>query len=89
MARLAEKQVADLNKSMAGMINELSKTAPAGTEGVIALMKSAFSATNTAYDAMNKASKQVVEMVEANVEAVAKAGETVVSPAAKGRKRAE
>jgi len=28
-------------------------------------------------------------MVEANVEAVAKAGETVVSPAAKGRKRAE
>jgi hypothetical protein len=52
-------------------------------------MKSAFSATNTAYEAMNKASKQVVEMVEANVEAVAKAGETVVSPAAKGRKRAE
>ncbi len=89
VARLAEKQVVDLNKSMAGMINDLSKTAPAGTEGVIALMKSAFSATNTAYEAMNKASKQVVEMVEANVEAVTKAGESVVSPAPKGRKRAE
>jgi hypothetical protein len=38
---------------------------------------------------MNKASKQVVEMVEANVEAVTKAGESVVSPAPKGRKRAE
>jgi hypothetical protein len=39
---------------------------------------------------MNKATKQVVDMVEANVEAVAKAGESVVNGAAKApaRKRA-
>ena len=89
-ARLAEQQVAEANKSVASMINEMNKSAPAGTEGVVALVKSAFSASNTAYEAMNKATKQVVDMVEANVEAVAKAGESVVNGAAKApaRKRA-
>jgi phasin family protein len=86
-ARLAEHQVAEANKSVAAMINEMNKTAPSGTEGVVALVKSAFSASNTAYEAVNKATKQVVDMVEANVEAVAKAGESVVNGAAKAPSR--
>lgn len=84
VSQLVEKQVADFNKSVAGMINEFSKAAPAGTEGVVSLVKSAFNASNTAYDTMNKSSKQFVEMVESNVEAVSKTG----GVAAKAKKRA-
>ncbi|MFM1858893.1 MAG: hypothetical protein RL133_393 [Pseudomonadota bacterium] len=90
-AKLVESRVEEANKTMANTMNELTKSAPAGTEGMVAMMKSAFAASNSAFDAINKASKQVVEMVEANVEAAAKAGEAAVAnttPKAPARRRA-
>ena len=48
-------------------------------------MKSAVSAANTAYDQVNKATKQVVELAEANIVA---AGKTATAGAARARKAA-
>jgi hypothetical protein len=48
-------------------------------------MKSAVSAANTAYDQVNKATKQVVEMAEANLVAV---GKTATTGAARAKKAA-
>ena len=76
-----ESRIEEANKAMATAVNDLSKNAPAGTEGMVAMMKSAFAASNSAFDAINKATKQVVEMVETNVEAATKAGEAAVSSA--------
>jgi phasin family protein len=87
-SKLVEARISEANKQMATALNDLSKNAPAGTEGMVAMMKSAFAASNSAFDAINKATKQVVEMVESNVEAATKAGEAAVSNATKSTKRA-
>ena len=56
--------------------------------GVASMMvKSAFAACNSAFDAINKAAKQVVEMVETNVDAATKAGEATVAASPKGANR--
>lgn len=81
-AKLVESRIEEANKAMSSAVNDLTKNAPSGTEGMVAMMKSAFAASNSAFDAINKATKQVVEMVETNVEAAAKASEAAVSSAA-------
>jgi phasin family protein len=87
-AKLVESRIAEANKQMASALNDLSKNAPAGTEGMVAMMKSAFAASNSAFDAINKATKQVVEMVETNMDAATKAGGAAVGQATKATKRA-
>jgi phasin family protein len=77
-AKMVESRMAEVNKAMSASINEMSKSAPAGSEGMVAMVKSAFAASNSAFDAINKAAKQVVEMVETNVDAATKAGEAAV-----------
>lgn len=74
IAKIIEKQFAESNKQVAAAIDAMAKNAPAGTEGVVTLVKSAMSAANSAYDQVNKATKQAVEMAEANVAAAAKTG---------------
>ncbi len=88
-AKMVEQRMEEVNKAMSSSINEMAKSAPAGSEGMVAMMKSAFAASNSAFDAINKAAKQVVEMVEHNVEAAAKAGEAAIASAPKtgGRRK--
>ena len=82
IAKLIEKQFAEGNRQLHAAIDALAKNAPAGSEGVVTFMKSAVSAANTAYDQVNKATKQVVERAEANIAAGGK-------PAANGAARAK
>ena len=49
-------------------IDEISKGAPAGTEGIATFYKSAVSAANSALDQVSQANKQVLDLTEANVE---------------------
>ncbi|HYF57500.1 MAG TPA: phasin family protein [Burkholderiaceae bacterium] len=72
VAKLVEKQFADSNRQLHAAIDALAKNAPAGSEGIVTFVKSAVSAANTAYDQVNKATKQVVEMAEANIVAATK-----------------
>ena len=82
IAQLFEKQFADSNKQLAAAIEAMAKNAPAGSEGMVTFVKSAVSAANTAYDQVNKATKQVVEMAEANMSAAAKTGRAAGKKAA-------
>jgi hypothetical protein len=50
---------------------------------MVTFMKSAVSAANTAYDQVNKATKQVVEMAEANMVAASKTAANGVARAKK------
>lgn len=72
IAKLFEKQAAEGNKQFVAAIDAMAKNAPAGSEGVVTFVKSAVSAANTAYDQVNKATRQVVEMAESNLASVAK-----------------
>jgi len=72
-ASLVEEQVADFNKNMVVTLDAAMKSAPAGSEGAIAAVKSAIHSANTVYETMVKAAKQVASATEANIAAVAEA----------------
>ena len=72
LAKLFEKQFAESNKQLYATIDTLAKNAPAGTEGVVTLVKQAVSAANSSFDQVSKATKQAVEVAEANMAAAAK-----------------
>ena len=72
IAKLIETQFSDSNRQLHAAIDAMAKNAPAGSEGLVTFIKSAVSAANTAYDQVNKATKQVVEMAEANMAAASK-----------------
>lgn len=73
IAKLFEKQFAEGNKQLSTAIDSLAKNAPAGSEGLITYLKSAVTAANSAFDQVNKATRQAVEMAEANFAAASKA----------------
>lgn len=69
--RLIDAQIADANKKLVDALDEFAKTAPAGSESIVAMMKSSLTAANSAYETANKAARQVVEMAERNMRAAA------------------
>ncbi len=69
LVKFAEAQVAESNKKFSSLIDTASKNAPTGSESGIAILKSAIAAANSAYESLNKATKQFVDITEANVAA--------------------
>lgn len=67
IAKVVEKQFSESSRQLTAAIEAMAKNAPAGSEGVVTLVKSAVTAANATWDQVNKASRQVVEMTEANV----------------------
>ena len=60
-------------------------------EVLVAMTKSSLAASSSTYESMTKAAKQVFDIVDSNIEAASKAGESVVSQPvgkAKGKKAA-
>jgi hypothetical protein len=62
------------------------KNAPAGSENVVALVKSAVAAANNAYETVQKASKQAVEVAEANMQAMTTTAVKATSAATKAKR---
>ena len=94
ISRIVESQIAEGNKKVAQAIDVAAKNAPAGSEPALSMFKSAVAAANTAYDTMNKAAKQVVDVAESNLaaatsatmKAAAAATESSKPTAARGKK---
>jgi phasin family protein len=72
--RLIDAQIADANKRLLDALDDFTKNAPAGSENVVAMMKSSLTAASSAYETANKAARQVVEMAERNMRAAAESG---------------
>jgi phasin family protein len=81
--KVAEAKLADANAKFVAMIDAAAKNAPPGSETAVAMMKSAVAAANSAYDSLSKATKQAVEMAEANVTAATNAAVKTASRAKK------
>ncbi len=64
-----EAQTAAAQKQFAGLVDSVSKNAPAGSESAVAMMKSAVAAAGNAYDAVQKAVKQASDLAEQNLAA--------------------
>jgi phasin family protein len=88
LAKIVESQTADAQKKVMAMVDAQVKNAPAGTENVVALVKSAVAAANNAYETVHKASKQAADLMEANFQAATSTAVKATQTAAKSAKRA-
>jgi phasin family protein len=83
--KAAEGQAADAQKKFADLVDSAAKNAPAGSESVVALMKSSVAAANNALESVQKAVKQATETAEANFTAAAATATNANKQAAKKR----
>ena len=87
VTKTAEAQFAELQKNFMSAVDTAAKSAPAGSENVVTLVKSAIGAANNAFESVQKAAKQATEMAEANFTAVTntavKAGQSVTKAVVK------
>jgi phasin family protein len=81
-AKLAEAQISAGNEKIHSAVEEFAKSAPAGAESSVALVKSALTAASAAYETANKAAKQAVAVVEENVQTASKASLKALKAAA-------
>ena len=70
---LIEKQVSTSQKQLLEAVDALAKSAPAGSEGVVNMLKHSVVNANAAYEQVNNATKQLLTMVEANIAGATKA----------------
>jgi phasin family protein len=88
VSKVAESQVADLQKSFSGLVDTAVKNAPAGSENAVALVKSAMAAANNAYESVHKATKQAADVAEANFQAITTQAVNATKQAAPKSRRA-
>ena len=80
----AEAQIAETNRKVLSLIDEVSKNAPAGSEQFVSLFKTSIDNANASYDHISKTTKQAVEALEANLNnAVSTATKAATPKAAK------
>ncbi|WP_119965830.1 phasin family protein [Simplicispira lacusdiani] len=69
--KAVETKTAEAQKAFTSLVDTAAKNAPAGSETAVAVMKSAVSAANNAFESVQKAVKQATDAAEANFNAVA------------------
>jgi phasin family protein len=72
VGKIVEERVADLNRRIVAVLERLEKEAPAGSEVGIAATKSAVVAFNAAYENFVKVAREIAEIGQAHLEALAK-----------------
>ena len=80
--KAVEAKTSEAQKNIASMVDTATKNAPAGSETAVAVMKSAVSAANNAFESVQKAVKQASDVAEANFNAVASTAANAAKTAA-------
>ncbi len=80
-----EAQTAAAQKQFAGLLDNASTNAPAGSEQAVAMMKGAVTAANSAFESVQKAVKQATDMAETNFNALAQNASVAAKSASKKR----
>ncbi|MDH4053699.1 MAG: TIGR01841 family phasin [Rubrivivax sp.] len=88
VTKVAEEQMADMQKKAMAVVDTAVKNAPAGTENAVALVKSAVAAANNAFESVQKATKQASEVAEANFQAMTSTAVKATQQASKASRRA-
>ena len=70
IGKVAEAQAAEAQQKFMTVVDTAVKNAPAGTENVVALFKSAVATTSNAYESLQKAAGPAAKVAEANIEAI-------------------
>ena len=75
VAALIEKQVARSQQQLLAAVDALAKNAPAGSEGAVKLLRQSVVEANSAFEKVQAASRQVLDLIDANVNNLARKGE--------------
>ncbi|NEX61143.1 TIGR01841 family phasin [Noviherbaspirillum galbum] len=67
ISKVTEAQIADTSAKVLGLVEELTKNAPAGSENVVGFFKSAIGNASAGYEQFNKSAKQAAEVIETNL----------------------
>ena len=86
LAALADERITAGQKTMVDVVEQLSRNAPAGSEGAVALFKSSLATANNAYESISAAAKQAAEVAETNMNAAANATFSAASDVADAAK---
>jgi len=86
VSKVAEAQMADMQKKFMAGVDSAIKNAPAGTENAVSLVKSAMAAANNAYESVQKAAKQAADIADANIQAVTATAVKATQGTAKARR---
>ncbi|MGH8808937.1 MAG: TIGR01841 family phasin [Noviherbaspirillum sp.] len=65
--KLTEARIVETSRKVTALVDEAAKKAPAGSETVFALLKTAFGNASSGYEQLAKTGKQAVEAIEANL----------------------
>ncbi|MFA5487818.1 MAG: TIGR01841 family phasin [Candidimonas sp.] len=87
LSKLTETQIAQGQQQVTEAIDQLSKSAPTGSEGAIALLKSSLATANNAYESVSKAARQAAEAAESNISAATNATFKAATDAAEATAR--
>ncbi len=82
LSKLTEEQIAQGQQQVSDAIDQISKNAPTGSEGAVALLKSSLATANSAYESVSKATRQAVDTAESNLNAATNATFKAASDAA-------
>ena len=88
IGKVAEAQASDAQAKFMAGVDTAVKNAPAGSENVVAFVKSAVAAANNAFDGVQKAVKQATDVAEANFQAVSAQATKATQAVTKASKRA-
>lgn len=69
LGKMVESNVTEINDNVVAALDKGVKHAPAGSDVVLGVVKSALASANAAYDNVKKTTRQTVELAEANVAA--------------------
>ncbi len=81
-SKAAEVQIAETNRKVINLVDEVTKNAPAGSENVVALVKATIGNANAGYEQLTKTTKQAVEAIETNLNAAVNQFTTATQKAA-------
>lgn len=74
-----EAGFAQINKTVAAELEKAAGAAPVGSEAAVAAVKSSVAAANSTFDQVNRATRQVIELAEANMAAATDAAVKAVA----------
>ncbi|HUH59136.1 MAG TPA: TIGR01841 family phasin [Candidimonas sp.] len=86
LSKLTEDQIAQSQQQVSEVIDQISKNAPTGSEGAVALLKSSLATANSAYESVAKVARQAADAAESNITAATNASFQAATDAAEAAK---
>ncbi len=67
-AQAAESQVSENSRQLVAMLDDISKSAPAGSETAVSMMKSAIDNAGSGFSQMSRSAKVAIDAIESNLD---------------------